>query len=220
MAKKALLLALIPCVVGAPFIIATLIIIASIHTSKVHARQSSGEPSTTTSCSSPSRPCSQPATTPPYDAAAIVTDAEQAYRANDYAGAVVLLSQLHTSDLNQPKTHALWNSASGRLDHQKSVQEASDRAEYASDYESALLGAGIDATVRSQGIGNKTLYVSTPLMSRPLVYQIMNPDAQANSDLAQGHVWQSIMDDRTDLPSLWKSKGFERLIFTDGYETE
>lgn len=168
----------------------------------------------------PSLATSQPTDTAPYDAAAIIRNAEKAYQAEDYAGAVVLLSELRADDLNRPKTQALWKSANARLDRKRSVQDASDRAEYASNYESALLGAGMDVTVRAQGAGNKTLYLSYSLMSRPLVYQIMTPNAQADSDLAEGHVWRSIMDDRTDLPSLWRSKGFERVIFTDGFETE
>jgi hypothetical protein len=199
---------------------ASLIVVASVHLANAHSRESPNRSTTAISFASSSKPCCDSRTLPPYNAAAIVKDAEQAYRSKDYAGAVVFLSELHADDLNRPKTHVLWNSASAQLEHQKSVQEAADRAEYASNYESALLGAGMDATVRAQGAGNKTLYVSYPLMSRPLVYQIMNPGAEANSDLAEGHVWESLMDDRTDLPSLWRSKGFDRVILTDGYETE
>lgn len=202
--------AVMAAVVGSILI---MFIIAVVFTAGDHSGDSVGGSST-------AAVGSLPTTAPPYDPVATLRNAEQAYRAKDYAGAVVFLSQLHTNDLNQPRTHALWNSASAHLDHQKNVQEVSDRAEYASNYESALLGAGMDATVRAQGAGNKTLYVSYPLMSRPLVYQIMNPGAVTNSDLAEGHVWQSLMDDGTDLPSLWRSKGFDRVILTDGYETE
>ena len=155
---------------------------------------------------------------PKYDPAAIVAQAEQASRSKDYINAELLLSQLEPADLNQPKTHALFDRVSRMAEAQETANEAAERTEFAHQYESARLGAGMDATIRAQGEGKKTLLVSTPLMSRPLVYQIMNPNAQANSDLAQGHFWRALTDDRTDLTAVWKSVGFERVTFTDGFD--
>lgn len=150
-------------------------------------------------------------TVPEYDSNAILKSAERAYKDKNYSSTLVILAELHSADLSKPKAHALWASA-------KEKQGLEERSSFAQDYENNLLGQGLDATVRAQGVGRKTLYISMPLMSRPLVYQIMHPDAQAKADLAQGHIWKSITDDRTDLLAVWKDKGFTRAIFSDGYD--
>jgi hypothetical protein len=89
---------------------------------------------------------------------------------------------------------------------------------YGSELEHKLLVQGMDTTVRVQGKNNTSIRIQYVLMSRPLVYALTHPDAQAEADRDQGHVWKSLTEDRPDFLAALRSQGFKEVIFTDGYE--
>lgn len=72
------------------------------------------------------------------------------------------------------------------------------RKEFADRYERSLLNEGMDVHVSVSGKNDTTLRMKWVLMSRPLVYKIIN--------------------DENNMSNL-KRMGFERIVFTDGYDS-
>lgn len=199
------------------------VLIAAVlfHQSSVSPPQkASAKPSTSAASAKPMKveivPPPLPAA-PKYNPTAILTKARKAYEQKNYKQAASLLADLHPSDASKPQARHLWTVTHRELDRQKRLAAISKRAGYAKDFEDLLLGAGFNATVRAQGPGKKTLYIETPLMSKSLVYQLTHPNAQAESDIADGQLSQAASDSNTDLVGQWSNLGFTHIIFTDGF---
>ncbi len=71
------------------------------------------------------------------------------------------------------------------------------RKEFAKKYELSLLDAGMDTTITTLGKNHSTLRIKWVLMSRPLVYKLIN-DGATMANL--------------------RKLGFEKVVFTDGYD--
>lgn len=158
-----------------------------------------------------------PAPKPPYHPNAIIAQAKREYERKDYSQAVVLLLKLHPSDSNRPEVKHLWNVLDKIIARQQEKEAISQRVAYARKYEDGLLAQGVNATVRAQGPGKRTLYLETPFMSKSTVYRMTHPEAEAEADAAAGHLWKAGADPHTDFLRQWGEMGFTRVIFADGF---
>ena len=71
------------------------------------------------------------------------------------------------------------------------------RKDFVKKYELSLLDKGMDTTITAQGKDNTVFKMKYILMSRPLVYQLINNDS---------------------FMSNLKNHGFKKAVFTDGYD--
>jgi hypothetical protein len=87
--------------------------------------------------------------------------------------------------------------AQAALDRKREkAAEVTTRSEYAKQYERNLLEAGMDVYVSTSGPQHTTLRIQYVLLSRPVVYQIINDRALMRN---------------------WRELGFKKALFTDGY---
>lgn len=77
--------------------------------------------------------------------------------------------------------------------------QAKLRRQFAEEQERNFLSNGFDFTVRTNGKDATTIRYTSVLVSRPLVYKLMN---------------------ESDLANTLKTIGFKKAIFSDGYDAE
>ncbi len=83
------------------------------------------------------------------------------------------------------------------------VDDVSGRKDYAKRLEGNFLNGGFDVTVTAVGVKATTLKLSFVLFSRPFVYKLTNDGT----------------DHETELVTTWRSLGFKKAVFADGYGT-
>jgi hypothetical protein len=141
---------------------------------------------------------SQTAQDAPYDPQKILEKAKREFAEKDYYTTVNTLTKLNASDLKERQASSLYSRAKAFVVKADAEEAKAKRLTYAETYERLMLKAGMDATVRTEGKNADTLAITYVLVNRPLVYNMVND---------------------SDTTSEWRSLGFKRVRFSDGYES-